>query len=87
MLLGSQDRFIRFAARVALEHQPVEGWAHLAFAETDPQRKLELIVALARCRKRLRINPAIDEGSWAIGLRSVDRVTTIAIAERLRDWC
>ncbi len=47
--LDSDDRFIRFAARVAIEQTPVENWKSRAMAENDPQRVLELVVALARC--------------------------------------
>ncbi|MFP6672077.1 MAG: sulfatase-like hydrolase/transferase, partial [Pirellulaceae bacterium] len=45
--LGHPDRFIRFAARVALEHQPVDSWRKLAFRETEPQTMLSTMVAMA----------------------------------------
>lgn len=47
-LLGSPDRFQRFAARVALEHQPVEKWRDKALAETKTQASLEALLALVR---------------------------------------
>jgi putative heme-binding domain-containing protein len=46
--LSDPDRFIRFAARTAIEHQPVEEWADKAFAESDPQKQVEAILALTR---------------------------------------
>ncbi len=46
--LNHQDRFIRWAARTAIEHQPVADWKDKAFAETDPGRQLEALLALAR---------------------------------------
>ena len=46
--LGSEDRFIRNAARIALEHQPVDGWSSRALAEEDPQTILSAVTALAR---------------------------------------
>lgn len=46
--LSSDDRFIRAAARTALEHQPVAGWRKRARAETDPTAKLEALLALTR---------------------------------------
>ena len=46
--LGHEDRFIRFAARVALEHQPVSQWQDQALAESDPQTALTALLALAR---------------------------------------
>jgi putative heme-binding domain-containing protein len=46
--LGSQDRFLRNAARVAVEWQPVASWKAKALAETEPQAALTALVALAR---------------------------------------
>jgi len=46
--LASRDRFIRFAARVAIESQPVEQWQQRALDEQDPDRSLAALLALAR---------------------------------------
>jgi putative heme-binding domain-containing protein len=46
--LGHEDRGIRHAARVALEHQPFEQWKGLALTERDPASRLAALVALAR---------------------------------------
>lgn len=46
--LNNPDRFVRYAARIAVEHQPVAEWQEKAIAETDPQRATQAIVALAR---------------------------------------
>jgi putative heme-binding domain-containing protein len=47
--LGSEDRFIRFAARLAIEAQPVDQWKSRALAEAgDPQTRIEALLALAR---------------------------------------
>lgn len=46
--LGDKDRFVRFAARVALERQPVEKWTERALTEKNPQAALEALVALSR---------------------------------------
>lgn len=46
--LSSDDRFIRNAARVAIESQPVESWASQALAETGHQAAVTSAVALAR---------------------------------------
>ena len=46
--LGHKDRFIRYAARVALEHQPVSDWAGRALAEKDLQTSLSALLALTR---------------------------------------
>ncbi|HEX3998428.1 MAG TPA: heme-binding protein [Pirellulales bacterium] len=47
--LGSTDRFIRWAARTAIEFQPVSDWQDKALAEKDPESLLTAMVALARC--------------------------------------
>ena len=46
--LSNPDRFIRFAARVALEFQPVDSWREKALTETNPQALLEALLALVR---------------------------------------
>jgi putative heme-binding domain-containing protein len=46
--LGSPTRQIRFAARVALENQPVATWADKALAETNSTTGLTALLALAR---------------------------------------
>jgi putative heme-binding domain-containing protein len=46
--LQHDDRFVRYAARIAIEHQPVEQWQEFVFTETQPQARLELALALAR---------------------------------------
>jgi len=46
--LGHKDRFVRWAARVAIEHQPAAQWAEKALAEKDPQAAVEALMALAR---------------------------------------
>jgi len=46
--LGDDDRFIRFAARVAIENQPVSEWKKKALKEKDPQAAAVALIALAR---------------------------------------
>lgn len=46
--LASEDVFLRHAARVAIESQPVAQWADRLKAETDPQAVIAGAVALAR---------------------------------------
>jgi hypothetical protein len=46
--LSSSDRWLRFAARVVLEHQPHAGWSERAFAEQNATARLEALLALAR---------------------------------------
>jgi putative heme-binding domain-containing protein len=46
--LGDADRFIRFAARIAVESQPVNGWKRRALKETNPQAAAVALIALSR---------------------------------------
>ena len=46
--LGHADRQVRFAARIAVEHQPVDTWKKKALAESRIDRKLTALLALAR---------------------------------------
>jgi glucose/arabinose dehydrogenase len=46
--LKNSDRFIRYAARIAVEHQPVSEWQEKALTEKDPIILTQAIIALAR---------------------------------------
>ena len=46
--LGHADRFIRWAARTAIEHQPVASWTDKALGEKNPAIRVEALLALAR---------------------------------------
>jgi mono/diheme cytochrome c family protein len=46
--LNHPDRFIRFAARVVLEHQDPKTWEERALLEKDPQAALTALLALVR---------------------------------------
>ena len=46
--LGNPDRSTRFAARIALEHLPVEKWREAALKVTEPQAVITAAMGLAR---------------------------------------
>jgi hypothetical protein len=46
--LDHEDRYIRFAARVAIEHQDVKEWKELALKETKPAAAINGLLALVR---------------------------------------
>lgn len=65
--LNHTDRFIRYASRVALEHQPVANWESRYFAERDPIKIIEGGIALAhQGDKGLqgKIIEKLDQISW-----------------------
>src|SRR5262249_31645592 len=46
--LGHEDRFVRYAARVAIEHQDPKSWQERAVKESDPAKALSALLALVR---------------------------------------
>lgn len=46
--LEDSDRLIRWAARMAIEHQPTETWADQALSDSNPATQVEALLALAR---------------------------------------
>lgn len=46
--LGSEDRAVRFAARIVIEHQPLAEWKDKALKETHPRAALTALMALCR---------------------------------------
>ncbi|VTS01706.1 c-type cytochrome [Tuwongella immobilis] len=66
--LGSSDRYLRWAARVVLEHQDVAAWQDRALSETDPIAATTALLAL--CRKgtpdlQAKTLAALDAISWS----------------------
>jgi len=60
--LGHEDRLIRFAARIAVEHQPVSQWKDKALAEKNPRAALTALMALARSGEgdKALLTPVLD---------------------------
>jgi putative heme-binding domain-containing protein len=75
--LASHDRFLRYAARVALEHQPLHLWKTAALAQDDPTARIEAAIAVAR-----QAEPAAQPDLWA-ALDSLDPAT-LSPGDRLR---
>ena len=46
--LASTDRYVRFAARIALEHQPIASWKDKALNESNPRAALTALMGLIR---------------------------------------
>jgi len=58
--LKHEDRFVRYAARIAVEHQPVSEWQERAMNETDPQILTQAMIALSRQGKPTLKNKMIQ---------------------------
>ena len=71
--LGDADRFVRYAARVAIERQPVDSWVARLRDESRPSAIIEGCVAMARLSQRPDTQPMIS--------------VRCNIIERQRLWC
>jgi len=58
--LKHQDRFIRYAARIAVEHQPVAQWEGRALKEKDPDTAIEAMIALVHQGKATSRNAMLN---------------------------
>lgn len=79
--LADADRQTRFAARIAIEHQPVASWKDKALNESNPRAALTALMALARSSggdKALQqpILAALNKIDLK-SLKGLDRVTLI----------
>lgn len=59
--LGHADRNIRFAARIAIEHQPISEWGQKVFAETDHQAALNGLLAVCRHGDETMLIPVLEK--------------------------
>jgi putative heme-binding domain-containing protein len=70
--LSSDDRYIRAAARTALEHQPIASWKDRALTEKNPTAQMESLFALTRAAgvspthrpKNFKVNEEIRGQLW-----------------------
>lgn len=58
--LSNSDRGIRYAARIAVEHLPVEQWQARAMAEKDPVALTQAMIALARTGNKTAAPQMLD---------------------------
>lgn len=69
--LNSSDRYLRYAARLALERNPIEQWQAKALAEKQPQAALTALLGLARLAPATT-QPAIIKALAAIPTASLN---------------
>ena len=66
--LGHEDRFIRFAARTAIEHQEVGLWEEMALKEENATARTQALIALARktgdSGRQQKVLSALAEIDW-----------------------
>lgn len=81
--LRHEDRHVRFAARTAIEHQPVDSWVPRAVKERDVQAKLEAMVAVARQHARSDV-PVDFPGSEVLSELKWDTLSSTQQLQLLR---
>ncbi len=78
--LGSDDRFLRYAARVAVESQPVAEWKAKALAETNPEAALNALLAVCRSGERADLSAVLA----SVEKLPIDKLTDEQKLEKLR---
>src|SRR5262249_16902721 len=78
--LGHKDRFIRTAARIAIEHQDPKTWRDRALAEKEPEAALNALIGLVRAAAadpfhRRKNNPPPDPVLKANMLDGLEQIT------------
>ncbi|EON75253.1 hypothetical protein ADIS_4424 [Lunatimonas lonarensis] len=58
--LSHADRFVQYAARIAVEHQPLGEWQAKALAEENPRALAQAIIALARHGNKGHLNGMLE---------------------------
>jgi putative heme-binding domain-containing protein len=60
-LLNDEDRFVRWAGRIAIEHTPRADWKDRVLAETSPLGALDGSLAWVRTAKGENLQPVVDK--------------------------
>ena len=76
--LASPDRYVRWAARIAIERQPFAKWADRALAEKDTQASLEALMALNHVGDKA-LQPKILEALNRIDYAAQDAFHRVAV--------
>lgn len=83
--LNNEDRFVQYAARIAIEHQPTLAWQEKVYKEEDDIKKIHGAIALARQgnsdqqKRLLNMLTLIDYNSLSTG-QQIDLVRAIELA-------
>jgi putative heme-binding domain-containing protein len=76
--LGHTDRFVRYAAGIALEHQPLALWQDRALAGAAPWAAIHAAIAVAR-QAEPAAQPAVLTALERVELGALDTAQTIAL--------
>jgi putative heme-binding domain-containing protein len=81
--LKHEDRFIQYAARIAIEHQPVKEWQEKALNEKDPRTLIQSMIALIRLGDK-NLQPRILEALISMDygqLPQIDQMNMVRAVE------
>ncbi|MEM8668901.1 MAG: hypothetical protein AAGG48_15380 [Planctomycetota bacterium] len=84
--LGSDDRFVRNAARVALESQPVDQWSSRVFVTSEIQTTITAAVALARSGSEQH-QPALLETLSALPMERLSTKEKLGVLRAISLTC
>lgn len=76
--LNHEDRFIRYASRIALEHQPTAQWQDRFFNEENPSKLIEASIALAHQGDKSRQEKVLEKLNQ-LNLESLSKYDQIAL--------
>lgn len=83
--LGDDDRWLRFAARLAIEKQPVATWHERALREKQPLASSVALLALARSSDGTD-RAAAHAALAALPLEEMDRATQLVALRAMEVW-
>ncbi len=77
--LSHDDRYIRYAARIAIENQGLDFWRDKVYAETSPRAAIQALIALCRHGDESLSGRVIDKlGEFSLGdLEQEDRLALL----------
>ncbi len=81
--LGHEDRFIRYAARVALENQPIATWREKAFSVSGTKASLNAMLAVAHQGTKEDLERIVSKVS-TIAIESIPRTSSCFGCGRLK---
>ena len=80
--LNSPDRWIRYAARLAIESQPVDQWQKRALDERDVNASLTALLALARLGPKESQDELLENlgRSWPDGMNEEQKIEALRVS-------
>jgi putative heme-binding domain-containing protein len=87
--LKHSDRFVRWAARTAIEHQPLMTWLPKALSESDPAIQIEALLAGSRLggvcpQHRTEKTPVADPAVGAKILSALEKIDWLSLSPELQ---